>query len=106
MTTEPKADFKPQKTDSKSTSSQKIANLNFERQLHNQMSNQANSIDAFLQSQSFFSRSHEEINLIYSALTNPESQHGYLDSLGLTDVDTLYKRQLNTERSHKSQKKF
>ena len=42
--------------------------------------------------QNFFNKPFDEIEMIYKALKDPETNRYYLDSLGLTDVEVLYKK--------------
>jgi len=43
-----------------------------------------------LASNSFFNKSHEEIEMIYKALKDPDNNKQFLDSLGLTDPDAIF----------------
>ena len=60
--------------------------------LANQLRMQKYNVEEFLLKNNFFNRSKEEIEMIYKALKDPDSNLMYLDALGLTDVDTLYKK--------------
>ncbi|CDW74419.1 UNKNOWN [Stylonychia lemnae] len=76
-------------------------NYCFEMQLANKLRMQKFSIDEFLQQNNFFNKSDEEIGMIYQALKDPDTNQMYLDSLGLTDVDILYRKWLKRQRKIK-----
>eukprot|EP00347_Sterkiella_histriomuscorum_P017476 403349217 len=73
-------------------------NYCFEMQLANKLRMQKFSIDDFLQKNNFFNKTKEEIDMIYQALKDPDQNQMYLDSLGLTDVEILYKKWLKRQK--------
>ena len=50
------------------------------------------NIEKYLLQNNFFNKSQEEIELIYKALKEPDSNEQFLDSLGLTDINVLYRK--------------
>lgn len=63
----------------------------FEMKLANQLRQQKYNVEEFLLKNNFFNRSNEEVEMIYKALKDPDNNQMYLDALGLTDVNVLYR---------------
>lgn len=70
-------------------------------ELANNLRMQKYNVEEFVLKNSFFNKSREEIVMIYNALKDPENNQMYLDALGLTDVNELYRKQIKKEQYYK-----